>query len=341
MALKQMWNLMGPSSLLLNPLIIAALGFLATDNFGRGLFSVVLAILVGGAQPDGKKYQTFSVPAQTWRKHSSILATAYMVIGGLTYFAHETWWPYILPVIAWVWRIVHDARDKGPIPEPAEKRLRANSPGRDDFGRWAPTPRAQLVLAPLVRSWSGTWLAVIVIGALTLVPDGLFSDRVTDIIETIGAAGMLIILAAVFIVFVFGEEHVGSLRNYVTMGGNRKDWTKTAVLAPLAGVAMTTVAMLLYAVITGLWPWWLVMASLLFPATMISLEMANKKTWFVAVVMIAVAIALLILHNRVNSQSLLTLGAAGVYLLWVPAVAWQVRLKEPFKPGISAWFGTD
>lgn len=246
------------------------------------LISVIIAVSAWLTVPEFAPFQLLGLPAREWQKLRKVHAGLFLLPAAISALVAQ-WWIALptVAVVALIW-----FRPGEPERKSLSERL-PQTDGRTDNGFFPPTPAAQIVYRPLVRSWLGAWAAVALVAIILGIVD-YFWNWLNE-----GYIAVTALLAGFLIPLVMDTVRQ-TWRDNLVFGGTRRAWAHAAWLTGWLSVAC---ALLLGALafLFGYGDFWeVVFVAFWIAPIAVTLELISTKNWwaFAAVlVMLAISIS--------------------------------------------------
>lgn len=331
--------------------LLATVMALETEGWARWGYPLFLAVFLLNIRVEWENYRAMGMTRLHWRRHRQILVSItggivlleMLLIVTLTDLSLNVLLLVAVPA-AWVLTMVRRAEPSRTLEEIIKSGK--SEAGRDTAGksdekrsRFPMTPVHQIIRGPQISMWLIVWgiaaFAVAVSGVLSWL-FGMPSTWLSVIVPLLAVPATWLAMGQIGI----------SLREWITLGGNRGAWAReTAVLgllSPLiAGVLVVIVgAVFNFSVIFDTLPLMLGVA-LLVPVLFTLLELTDLScTWWVSLTYVGLGGGLVVLWatDSIGNWSFL-IGSALLYLvhsLTLPVVA---RNYTVFGGGLGAWLG--
>ncbi|GAB2516085.1 hypothetical protein CATRI_12710 [Corynebacterium atrinae] len=298
-----------------------------------GWWGLLLIVIYPVLRPTWEPYEALGLNKATWRRHRRLAVTAVapllLLEVALLSPADPRW---VLPssilalwLIAMVWpgqptRSIERLLVSGDTPSESTK--------------------SAIIYRPQALTWLMTWgggLALLLLLAALFYTRGSFLDGAMQV--------RLIVWLATIVGSLFGMSAIGrSLRDWQSMGGTRKDWASASAFAGLLSVGFSVLVAGVDHLL--LFPGHLdeslsfVVLGFLAPLFALTLELTDRRTWPVALLLSTAAggLALSLLFGLISGW--VGVAAAATFYLafsvWLPTMA---RRFTPFGGGMSDWLG--
>lgn len=248
------------------------------------LVSATIAGSAWGAFPEFAPFQVLGLPAREWQTLRKLHAGLFLLPAAISALVAQ-WW-IVLPtvvVVAWIW--VKPG-------EPERKSLSERLPetdGRTDNGIFPPTPAAQIVYRPLVRSWLTVWA----VAGLVAITVGIIDHFWNWMSHIVVAAGIMAVGSMAGLVPVVMDTVRQTWRDNLIFGGTRREWAKAAWLTGWLNVACASLLGTLEFLFGYGDIWQVVFVACWVAPIAVTLELISKKNWWAfAVVLVMLAISI-------------------------------------------------
>lgn len=295
-----------------------------------GLLVALFMLRVG---PDVKTYAVLGLSRATWKTHRlhslwmhALLFTAVGLIVGTVVRAP---WTELIPLLVFPLLIAGFRGVRTPSHRPFVEREKSVAKTQE-----ASAPEG-MVMIPQLKIWRDIWVSILVFVVAIQVWELMGSANKKDV--------SFLMVCLILLALFRGVDGTirGTLRQWTALGFSRDRWVKLSLLTALVNPLAALLVYQVYALTLFEGPYLLgiiqfLLIGALVPLSVLSADLANKRTAWLPVLGIVLGVAVFVQGEALFLPALLTILGTVLMISCFKAMAARV---EVFNHGVSGWFG--